>query len=716
MKASPSLPYFPLIVPRAQQDNSQWVPLKFCTATRQCHDMTLVNVTVQNPTARPLTIRKIELFQGDLGVPSVEVFRQGFYMPSDPAGFYVLHAGQDATQVNNWKPADYGPRDFVSHTLVVISRPGHFKKILAGFTTFEHLEGYFHFNTEGRTIQFAAVQTNITGLTLKPHQTWQLETLMIAEITDLRQGLTRYTDYVARTCRARLPKKTVTGWIDWQYYREQKNEKDILKTVKAMAGLKRQGFPLKYVIVDGGWCAYASEWMKPCPKFPDMSRFARIVRRHGFELGLWLAPYLANINTKVAKHHPDWMVLEKDSHKLLHKPRSNVGPCYMVDFTVPATLEWLRKIVRTMVRDWKVKYLKLDGPCLTHYQGGRFHDPAITAIEQVRHALRVIREECGSDVIVEGEGIYGPSIGYVDTQRTTQDTHPDWYLPETGKPMMKENMKNDLMSSFLHNKFWHNHRENVILRDFPSPFHYRNDKNPTLVDSIMPHNELLFEISASALSGGAMLLTDPIAELQRNPSRIIMISQFLPHYAATCYPIDVFKNGKQPSLYYLPVHRDFEDWYIVGVFNWDDVYNDYSVPLAFADSGVWHGFDFWNEQYLGIFRDRMPVNDVPPHGCKILALRRRTNHPQLIGTNLHIFQGAVDIESVAFDDRAMRIRVRHFYQKERKLFFWHPPTYTLRQVQTNARDFLVDDRHAPFIVLTFNGRKHTAFTLIWSRK
>ncbi|MDD5678818.1 MAG: alpha-galactosidase [Kiritimatiellae bacterium] len=716
MKAGPSFAYFPPIAARAQQENGRWVPLKSRAATRQFTDMTLVDVTVENPTARPLAIRRIELFQTDLGVSSVEVFRQGFYMPSDPTGFYVLNTGQDATQADNNKPPDYGPRDFVSHTLVVISRPGHSKKILAGFTTFERLEGYFHFNTAGSTIRFSAVQANITGITLAPHQTWRLETLMIAEITDLHQGLARYTDYVARACHARIPKTTTTGWVDWQYYREEKNEKVILQTVKAMAGLKRRGFPLKYVIVDGGWCAYASEWMKPCPKFPDMRRFGRTVRRHGFELGLWLAPYITNVNTEVARHHPGWMVMETGSEKLLHKPRSNVGPCYMVDFTVPAALEWLRKIVRTLVRDWKIKYLKLDGPCLAHYRGGRFHHPEITAIEQVRRSLAVIREECGDQVIVEGEGIYGPSIGYVDTQRTTQDPHPDWYQPDTGRPMLKHNMQNDLASAFLHNTFWHNHRENVILRDFPSPFHYRAQKNPALKESVLPLNEVLFQVSASAMTGGAMLLADPIEELQRNPARIAMISQFLPHYATKCHPIDVFQNGKQSSLYYLPVHREFEDWHVVGIFNWDEAYRNFTVPLAFAGPGRRHAFDFWNEQYLGAYAGHLPVGDVPARGCKLLAIRRVLDRPQLVGSNLHVYQGAVELQSVTWQDPVLRLDIRHFYQQERVITFWAPSRFRLESIRTNARDYVLDDRRSPLFRIQFNGRKRTVFDLKWSRK
>ena len=94
---------------------------------------------------------------------------------------------------------------------------------------------------------------------------------------------------------------------------------------------------------------------------------------------------------------------------------SNVGPCMMLDYTVPEAMQWLRGIVRMFVRDWKIGYLKLDGPSLQHYLGGVFREKNVTPVEVIRRTLELIRDECPDNVIVEGEGLFGPSIGMVDT-------------------------------------------------------------------------------------------------------------------------------------------------------------------------------------------------------------------------------------------------------------------------------------------------------------
>ena len=270
----------------------------------------------------------------------------------------------------------------------------------------------------------------------------------------------------------------------------------------------------------------------------------------------------------------------------------------------------------------------------------------------------------------------------------------------------------------MHRRFWHNHRENVILRDFPSPLPPTRKSRPELKDFILPENELRFQVSAATLSGGAMLLTDPMDQLLRNPEKAVLISQFLPHYEETeCRPIDVFCGGRQPSLYHVPVHRDFEDWFVLGVFNWEDAYNDYTVPLSrVTGGGAWHAFEFWRHDYLGIHTRSLRVKDVPAHGCKVIALRRAQDRPQLLGTDMHLLQGAVDVRSVAHERNTLRIEIGHFMQKDRRMTIWHPSRSKAVRVETNARDHLVDGRRKNLLTIHFNGRRRTWFDIRWKER
>ena len=709
------------IQPIAVLADSARLALDYEVSEAQIAEMRSYEVTVANNSDRDVKLERIELFRQTLDSKTIEIFRQGFYMPSDPVGFHLLTPGEKPATPGGWKKKHLSEWELISHSMTVLSIPGNVEKILFGFTTFNNFEGYFVFNTNGESIEISA-WCDIEGIVLKQGESLKLETFVIKENTIFNLIVNDYTDHIASVNNARVLNKTVTGWIDWQYYREEKCEADALRTMEGMKKLRSDGYPLKYIVIDGGWCDFASEWLAPCDKFPSgMKEFSRILRKNGFELGLWLAPYLTNVNTNVAQEHPEWMVIDKQTGKPLYRQNSNVGPCNVLDFTVPEAMEWMRGIVRIMVEEWEIGYLKLDGPNMAHYEGGVLHDPQVTTIRQMRDSLKMIREECGDAVIIEGEGIYGPSIGFVDTQRTTQDNHPYWYFPDSSQPCMKENMKNDLLSGFTHRRLWHNHRENVVVRDFLSPHHHRKDENGNLKkDLVLPENELFTQLTATALAGGAMLLTDPLEVISRIPNKCDLISKFLPHHEGmSAEPVDMFKDdGEQPNVYAMRIDKEFESWSVIGLFNWDDEYRDIRIPAsAFKDNETnaseYHFFEFWESLYHGCFNGDTVIRDVPAHGCRLFAVRRNSNVPQLVGTDMHLLQGAVDVSKVEWRNNELNIDVAHFNQKDKTLFIHHPDNYKLKDIKTNAKDHLADTRIPNLLKIHFNGNSenHSHFSM-----
>lgn len=204
-------------------------------------------------------------------------------------------------------------------------------------------------------------------------------------------------------------------------------------------------------------------------------------------------------------------------------------------------------------------------------------------------------------------------------------------------------------------------------------------------------------------------------ELLRNPQKIKLISQFLPHYNATAKPLDLFISGKQPSIFQLPVIRSFESWHIIGIFNWDDKYENFNIPLEqFAPDSEWHAFEFFEEKYLGNFKSEIPVNNIVAHGCRLLAVRKKTDVPQLLGTNMHLYQGAVDIDDVSWGNDELRIKISHFSQNEKSTYIYYPDNYCLKNIETDAKDFIVDDRKNNLLKIQFNGNKRTFFSMKFS--
>ena len=679
----------------------------------------IINLTVWNAEPRPVRVNSIELFKIDLGAKA-EVFRQGFYMPGDEAGFHTLTAGKRPGQDAHYHLAPNTEFEFISHGLTAVKMPRKRNAQLYGFTTGRNYHGFFLFNTKGKSVTLSA-RLNLEQITLAPGKRIELEQIVLAEGIDLARLLENYADQAGKINNAPIAKKTITGWSDWQFFRNNKTQDDVLESAAQLKKLKDKGFGFEYVIVDAGYCENNSEWLGKCDKFPDgMAQLSKTLqKKYDLKMGVWFAPYVTNVDTEVVKKHPEWLVVDKKG-KPISGPVSCVGEYRVLDFTIPEAMEWLRAVVRTMVADWGIKYLKLDGPNPAKYHKGCLADKQTTLIGMFRKTLEVIRAECGPDVLVEGEGIYLPSMGLVDTQRVQQDTWSFWTRPDTGTGGAKQNMKNDLLGAFLHRRVWHNHRENVILRDFPSPNHHMQKYLPGSLEVIMPENERRLQLSAQTLAGGAMLLTDPMAQLLRSKDNEILISKFLPPFERVgcrvgCRAVDVFSGKDAPSIYYLPIERDFEQWVTLGVFNWEDTYQDYTVSLdKIAGPGSFHGFSFWSQEYLGKFAKTIAVKNVPAHGCKVIALRKALRQPQLIGTDMHILQGAVDIDNVSFTGGKLTIKIGHIYQKDRTVTVFVPQRFKFKGLKTNARDVLLDDRKRNLLKINFTGKKHTNMELRFS--
>ncbi|MEA2013106.1 MAG: hypothetical protein U9O87_08550 [Verrucomicrobiota bacterium] len=160
--------------------------------------------------------------------------------------------------LRGWKKKHLTEWEMMSHSMVVISIPEEDKKTILGFTGFNNFEAYFVFHTDGESFEVSA-WCKLEGITLKNASSIKLEPFVIAEEENFNNLLENYADYVGRKNSARIPSETVTGWIDWQYYREEKCEADVLRTMHAMKKLTYIGYPLKYIVIDGGWCDFASK-------------------------------------------------------------------------------------------------------------------------------------------------------------------------------------------------------------------------------------------------------------------------------------------------------------------------------------------------------------------------------------------------------------------------------------------------------------------------
>jgi len=99
------------------------------------------------------------------------------------------------------------------------------------------------------------------------------------------------------------------------------------------------------------------------------------------------------------------------------------------------------------------------------------------------------------------------------------------------------------------------------------------------------------------------------------------------------------------------IKRPFEAWHVAAFFNEAPFApRDLTLNLNNLDTpvGAVLAWDFWDQRYLGTFKDRMQVK-LGPSSCLVVALRSLEDHPQLLSTDRHVLQGAEEITNLNWD-------------------------------------------------------------------
>ena len=152
--------------------------------------------------------------------------------------------------------------------------------------------------------------------------------------------------------------------------------------------------------------------------------FGHHITGEGLTFGVWTAPFEVTSRAWIYEHHKEWLVRNAKGEPI---PIGYVwirirDVLYALDTTHPGAQEYLRQTYKTLVREWGVRFIKLDFMDTTAIEGYRYR-PNTTALEAQRIGLQVIRDTVGEKVILDKDGspMLNP-VGLVDTGRISVDT------------------------------------------------------------------------------------------------------------------------------------------------------------------------------------------------------------------------------------------------------------------------------------------------------
>lgn len=481
------------------------------------------------------------------------------------------------------------------------------------------------------------------------------------------QILEEWAEITGKLMKKRAFKKVPVGWCSWYQYWKNVDEEKMLINIEAAKKFKEL-IPLEYIQLDDGYEPHNAlgDWLETEPKkFPKgLKDLAHKINEAGFKAGIWLAPFLITNTSKVFREHPDWIIKDANGKKVWGAwpflgSASLLGAffwdrVYALDLTNPEVQEWLKNIIRTLVKEFGYSYLKIDFIYAGAIEGVRYN-PKMTRVQAYRKGLEIIREAAGEETFILGCGApFGPSIGIVDAMRVSTDTAPSFDIPlivsvvnnvlmaKIGDiPSLRNAMQQNMLRYMFHNHFWINDPDTLIVRH----------------QSKLKPEEIRFEVTAIGMLGGLLFTSDNMANY--TPEEINLIQILIPPSGKTARPLWMLKEN-YPSILVLDAETEFDTWKLVGFFNWTEETAEFEINLhkIFRTNNVkYHLFEFWSKDYLGIHEETVPIDKIESHSTKLFAIHPVKDIPTLLSTSFHITQGLIEVKKFEFSPEAKALHI-----------------------------------------------------------
>lgn len=422
---------------------------------------------------------------------------------------------------------------YTSYSVVGLTEISGTNSMILGFKRFDDAFYSFGLNNDGK-YNYLDIKCDREDVALKPDSTIELAPLLIGIDNSLSNQLEKYGDIIGKEMGAKAAKQVKTGWCSWYYYYGTESEQDIIDNVIELSKSPLKD-NIKVIQIDDGWNlpynGHDRVWgdWHPGSKFPKgMKYIVDIIHEHGFEAGLWLAPFSVDINSKLAKEHPEWMVQGENEETLLN-PATQFG-IFGLDLTNDEALDFVRETFDRVFNEWGFDYIKID--FLEHgLMKGKRSDDTKTSVEAFRMGLKVINEVKKDKFLLACGSPLAQAIGLCDAMRIGYDVGSKWYVPMNlgawpyGNCSIVSAAYPTIYRQWMHKKWWQNDPDCIIARDYYTEGECENFS--VLGTEILPEEfglgdeETGFWIRLVWFTGGMKILSDVWSKLNSQRQKMI---------------------------------------------------------------------------------------------------------------------------------------------------------------------------------------------------
>jgi hypothetical protein len=403
-------------------------------------------------------------------------------------------------------------------------------------------------------------------------------------------------------------------------------------------------------------------WLLPSERhFAYTNGYANFLKQMldlGFKPGVWVAPFwfLSEADGALEENR-DNLLLDKNGTPITEVINwagdlGDVTPLtylhkYSLDGTHPKTAEYIRKVFAKN-RELGVRFYMLD--FLDVPKNARLHDPTQTPLQAANNILQLIRKTAGTDTHLQTAVSSTPAFtGLINAARVGRDFGE-------GRPMQGAPLSDWRNASYvLHDEHYANLfylLQNAAASYFTHRKLYINDLNELTIDKPVPLEHARVATTIFGMCGTPLMLGDDFRRI--SDERLQLVKMCLPRTSDMPVPVDLFEHvfpGDYSRYLKLPVSTVWDNYQVVAVFNLDQA--SYNAELDFGKLGLdnekpYRVYEFWNENYCGTYRERYKMV-IPPNSCRLFRISEARNYPWLLSTDMHIQQGAVEVESLKWD-------------------------------------------------------------------
>jgi alpha-galactosidase len=438
------------------------------------------------------------------------------------------------------------------------------------------------------------------------------ERLMFAAGSDYHSQVEAYGKAIRLLRHARVESPNLMGWWSWTAFYRRITEHDVSANAHWLVkNLKPFGYD--YFHIDEGYSYARGDYIRPNPTtFPHgMRRVGEMLHQLGLKMGVWTAPFEVSERAWVYQHHKDWLVHNANGQPIrISQPRQE--PLYVLDATNPGAQQYLYQGYQTMVKEWSVRYIKLDFMDDTAVEGYRYR-PDTTALEAQRIGLQVIREAVGQNVLLDKDGspMLNP-VGILDEGRISLDTAHSFQTAKEAATGMAA-------------RYYMN--RNFFVSD-PDAFQVSKEVRPHQKTPPLTLDEAEVSIVQAALSGGMYEIGDNLPLLASETPRLALLKNAdllqIVHLERTATPIDLMNYSPQdgqPSEFLL---REDKRHTMLAVFNWTDHPCSHKFRLStlgLTAAAPYKALDALNhDSPVALEGGSLELRDQAPHSVRLIKI------------------------------------------------------------------------------------------------